>query len=312
MQRRLVAIVGPTASGKSEIALQLAEVLGGEIVNADSRQIYRGMDIGTAKPSRDDRRRVRHHLYDIADPSDRYSLALYQRDARAAFEDIWRRGSFPILVGGTGQYVWSLLEAWSVPEVPPDDEVRDRLAAFAREHGQDALHARLRAVDPEAAAMIDAKNVRRVIRALEVFEISGRPISAQQHKGTPDFEYLLFGVDLPRDELIHRINRRVERMYDEGLVEETKALLDAGVHPDASALSSIGYAEAVRHLRREIDRDKAIELTKRATRRLARRQAQWFRREDRRIKWIRRADDAELEANIFTGVCTNVVRSIRY
>lgn len=312
MQRRLIAIVGPTASGKSRMALQLAHELGGEIVNADSRQIYRGMDIGTAKPTMEDRKKVRHHLYDIADPSERYSLALYQRDARAAFEDIWRRGSFPWLVGGTGQYVWSLLEAWSVPEVPPDNRVRDALAAFAREHGHEALHARLHEVDPEAANMIDPKNVRRVIRALEVFELSGRPISEMQEKGTPDFEYLLFGIDMPRDELTYRINRRVERMYDEGLVEETKALLAAGIDPDASALSSIGYAEVVRYLRREIDRDKAIELTKRATRRLSRRQAQWFRREDRRIKWIRQADDAELEANIFTGVCTNVVRSIRY
>lgn len=308
MLRRLVAIVGPTASGKSAIAVELARRLGGEIVNGDSRQIYRGMDIGTAKPAPAQRGGIRHHLFDIAEPTETYSLALYQRDARTVFDALWSRSSFPWLVGGTGQYVWSLLENWSVPEVPPDEALRAELNRFAEEHGTDALHARLAMVDPVAAERIDARNVRRVIRAIEVHELSGKPISAWQTKGEPDFEYLLFGIDVPRDELDPRIDARVDQMVEAGFVDEVRRLLDEGVPPEAPSMSSIGYAEMVRHLRGEIPLDEAAELTKRATRRFARRQMQWFRRDDARIKWVRDADDIDLEANIFTGACTNVIR----
>lgn len=308
MLRRLIAIVGPTASGKSAIAVELARRLGGEIVNGDSRQIYLGMDIGTAKPTPSERGSIRHHLFDIVEPSETYSLALYQRDARAVFDALWAKSSFPWLVGGTGQYIWSMLENWTVPEVAPDEELRAELSGFADEHGTEALHARLAMVDPVAAERIDARNVRRVIRALEVHQLSGKPISAWQTKGDPDFEYLLFGIDVPRDELERRIDRRVAQMVELGFVDEVRRLLDEGVPPDAPSMSSIGYAEIVRHLRGEISIDEAVESTKRATRRLARRQMQWFRRDDPRIKWVRDADDVDLEANIFTGACTNVIR----
>lgn len=292
MTRRLVAIVGPTASGKSSIALELARKLGGEIVNADSRQVYRGMDIGTAKPSVAERGLVPHHLFDIAGPQETYSLVRYQRDARAALEDIWARGAFAWLVGGTGQYVWSLLENWQVPEVPPHQELRARLSAEAAEHGHEVLHKRLQQVDPAAAQVIDARNVRRVIRALEVFEVSGIPISEAQKKGDPDFDFMMFGVSMPREELVTRINRRVEQMFEDGIVLEARELLRAGVPPNASALSSIGYSESVRYLQKDIKRDKAIELTKRATKKLSRRQAQWFREEDPRIHWMRKVEVA--------------------
>lgn len=288
--RRLVAVVGPTAAGKSALAVALARRFGGEVVNADSRQIYRGMDIGTAKPSRETRALLPHHLYDIADPADSYSLALYRRDALAALDDIWGRGEVAWLVGGTGQYVWALLEAWQVPDVPPQAERRAELAALAEREGVETLHARLRAVDPEAAGRIDARNVRRVIRALEVHEVTGRPITDWQTKGDPGFDFRVLGAGCEERELIWRINRRTEAMFAGGLVEETQALLDAGVPPDASALSSIGYAEAVRELQGDITREKAIELTKRATKRLARRQRQWFRPQDSRIAW---ADDVD-------------------
>jgi tRNA dimethylallyltransferase len=307
MLRRLVAIVGPTASGKSRIALELAERLGGEVVNADSRQIYRGMDIGTAKPSPEERRRVRHHLFDIVEPSESYSLALYRRQARAAFEDCWSRGTFPWLVGGTGQYVWGLLEDWQVPEVAPDQDLRARLDAVAKAEGAESLHLRLAAVDPIAAERIDPRNVRRVIRAIEVFEHTGVPISTWQTKGQPDFEFLLFGIDVPRDELDRRIDRRVEAMFAAGFVDEVRGLLDGGVAPDAPAMSSIGYAQVVRYLYCDITQAEALELTQRATRRLARRQGQWFRRDDRRITWVHDADDIDMQANIFTGACTNTV-----
>ena len=290
--RRLVAVVGPTAAGKSALAVALARRFGGEVVNADSRQIYRGMDIGTAKPSRETRALLPHHLYDIADPADSYSLALYRRDALAALDDIWGRGEVAWLVGGTGQYVWALLEAWQVPDVPPQAERRAELAALAEREGVETLHARLRAVDPEAAGRIDARNVRRVIRALEVHEVTGRPITDWQTKGDPGFDFRVLGAGCEERELIWRINRRTEAMFAGGLVEETQALLDAGVPPDASALSSIGYAEAVRELDGDITREKTIELTKRATKRLARRQRQWFRPQDSRIAWADHVDGA--------------------
>jgi len=311
MLRRLVAIVGPTASGKSRIALELAGRLGGEIVNADSRQVYRGMDIGTAKPSAEDRRRIRHHLFDVADPQAGYSLALYQKQARAALEAIWARDSFAWLVGGTAQYVWALLEAWQVPDVAPDEALRAELATFAAVNGWEALHARLVSVDPLAGERLDGRNVRRVIRAIEVFEKTGIPMSTWQAKGDPDFEYLLFGVTVPRDELYARIDRRVDAMFDGGLLEEVQALLGAGVPPTAPAMSSIGYGESVRHLSGETSLADAIEKTKFGTHRLARGQAQWFRGDDRRITWVADAEDIDLQANIFTGACTNTIRGER-
>jgi tRNA dimethylallyltransferase len=311
MLRRLVAIVGPTASGKSAMAQELALRLGGEIVNGDSRQIYRGMDIGTAKPSTEERRRVRHHLFDIVDPAETYSLALYKRDALAALEAIWQRDNFAWVVGGTGQYLWALLEDWQVPEVAPDAALRAELTAFAEREGHHALHARLEAVDPVAAARIDARNVRRVARAIEVFEHTGVPISTWQERRQPEFEHLLFGVDVPREVLDERIGRRVDEMFAAGFVDEVRGLLDAGIPADAPTMSSIGYAEIVRYLRGETTLEQAVEDTKRATRRLARRQMQWFRRDDRRITWVRDAEDVEMQANIFTGACTNTIRGAR-
>ncbi len=308
MMRRLVAIVGPTASGKSAIAVELARRLGGEIVNADSRQVYRGMDIGTAKPTVAERRGVRHHLYGVADPRDGYSLALYREDARAALDAIWERSSFAWLVGGTGQYVWALLEDWQVPQVEPDPQFRSRLEFEAQQYGAQSLHRRLAVVDPVAAERIDARNVRRVIRALEVYEVTGKPISEWQTKGTPDFEYLLFGIDVPKEELHERIDQRVDAMFEAGFVDEVRGLLADRVPPDAPAMSSIGYREVVGYLGGRCGLDEAIEATKRATRQLARRQMQWFRRDDRRITWIHDADDIDLQANIFTGACVNVIR----
>lgn len=291
MFRRVVAIVGPTASGKSTIALELAERLGGEIVNADSRQVYRGMDIGTAKPSLADRQRVPHHLYDIVEPTETYSLALYRRDARAAFESCWSRGVIPWLVGGTGQYVWGLLEDWQVPEVAPAPALRAELQSVAEKQGVAALHERLAAVDPIAAGRIDPRNVRRVIRALEVHAVTGIPISTWQRKGTPDFAATIFGIAVAPDELRRRIDTRVVAMFETGLVEEVEALRASGVPDDAPAMSSIGYAQVVRFLRGEITRDEAAALTQRATHQLARRQRQWFRADDPRITWVQTAEE---------------------
>jgi tRNA dimethylallyltransferase len=303
-----VAIVGATGTGKSAIALELAQRLGGEIVNADSRQVYRGMNIGTAKPGPEDRRKVRHHLYDVADPGDGYSLALYQQQAKETLDEIWSRDTFAWVVGGTGQYVWGLLENWQVPDVPPDEALRAELAAFAEAEGHEALHARLAAVDAESAAKIDGRNIRRVVRALEVFEKSGRAMSDWQKAIAPDFEFLLFGIDVPRKVLYERVDRRVETMFASGLIEEVQGLLDSGVPADCPAMSSIGYGETVRYLRGDETLDEAKERTKTATHRLIRSQDQWFRRDDKRITWVQDADDIDMRANIFTGACTNVIR----
>mgnify|MGYP000980429766 CR=1 FL=1 len=237
---RLVAIVGPTAAGKSALALDLALRHGGEIVNADSRQVYRGMDIGTAKPSPEDRRKARHHLYDVAEPADGYSLALYQQQAKKTLNAIWARNAFAWLVGGTGQYVWSLLEAWQVPDVAPDEALRVELEAFAAEHGHEALASRLAMVDPAAAARIDHRNVRRVIRAIEVYEKSGRTMSEWQSKGTPDFEFLLFGIDLPRDVLYPRMVARDFAPLASSLIlkREYEKLLE---HAEANRHSPIAW-----------------------------------------------------------------------
>ena len=301
MPRRLAAIVGATGTGKSAIALDLARRLGGEIVNADSRQVYHGMDIGTAKPSAADRASVPHHLYDIADPRDGYSLAAYQRDAREVLDEIWGRGDRPWLVGGTAQYVWGLLENWQVPEVAPDAALRDQLEKYARIHGWEALHARLAAVDPVAAARIDGRNVRRVVRAMEVYEKSGRPISDWQRKAPPDFDFQIFGIDVERDVLYERVDRRVDGMFAGGLVDEVRALLDSGVPPTAPPMSSIGYAEVVRYLAGETSLDEAVAKTKIATHRLIRSQDQWFRRDDPRITWVRDAPGIEPLAVAFAA-----------
>ncbi|MCH8848573.1 MAG: tRNA (adenosine(37)-N6)-dimethylallyltransferase MiaA, partial [Chloroflexi bacterium] len=225
----VVFIVGATASGKTAAALALATRTQTEVVNADSRQVYRGMSIGTAKPTPDELAAVPHHLIDVADPADGYSLAAFLAQARDAIDRTLRAGAHPVVVGGSGQYVWGLAEGWRAPSVPPQTELRAELEREAEERGADALHARLAAVDAEAAAAIDARNVRRVVRALEVWEVTGATFSSQRRKERPPFEPRLFGIDVPRAELHARIDARVDAMMERGWLAEVQALLDAGV-----------------------------------------------------------------------------------
>ncbi len=287
---RLIAVVGPTATGKTSWGLALAEAGdgGGEIVGADSRQVYRGLDIGTAKPSREELARVRHHCLDHVDPRERYHLARYLREARAAVAEIRGRGRRPLLVGGTGQYVWALLEGWDVPNVPPDADFRAEMEARAKREGLASLHAALASVDPKAAAGMLPGNVRRVVRALEVQRATGRPISSW-HEARDPMPAVVVAPVVEADELYRRIDARVEEMFARGLVEETEALLSgwagAGLPDDAPGLASIGYAEVVRYLRGEFSLEEAVEEAKRGTRRFARRQRAWFRRSDARIRW---------------------------
>ena len=284
--RKLVAVVGPTATGKTDLALRLALAFGGEIVGADSRQVYRGMDLGTAKPTAEQRARVPHRLVDVVDPGEEFGLARYLDLAQAALDDIWSQGRRAFLVGGTGQYVWALLEGWQVPRVGPDWALRRELEERAQREGPQALHAEVAALDPEAARRLDPRNVRRVVRALEVMRRTGRPFSACQTRRPPDFTWLALGLDLPSEELYRRIDARVDAMIEAGFVEEVRGLLARGYRPDLPAMSGIGYRQVCQHLAGELSLEDAVARIKWETHRLARHQRNWFRRDDGRIHWI--------------------------
>ncbi|MBI5348191.1 MAG: tRNA (adenosine(37)-N6)-dimethylallyltransferase MiaA [Chloroflexi bacterium] len=282
---QLLFIVGPTAVGKSSLAIELAERINGEIISADSRYLYRGMDIGTAKPSLADRARVPHHLIDVADPDHPWSLAEYVQACKQLISEINERKNLPLVVGGTGQYVRALLEGWSMPERAEDSSLRAELQVVADRDGVDALYEKLLNADPVSASKIDKRNVRRVIRALEVITITGRPFSDQRKKSQPDFDYKIVGLTLPREKLYARIDARVDSMMTNGLVDEMRALLAKGYDWHLPALSAIGYKQIGMSLRGECDLDEAVRLIKHDTRRFVRQQYNWFRLNDPKIKW---------------------------
>jgi tRNA dimethylallyltransferase len=280
---RVIAVVGPTAAGKSDLAVELALRLGGEAINADSMQLYRGMDIGTAKLTVAERRDVPHHLLDIWEVTRTASVAEYQELSRKIIDEVRGRGRVPLLVGGSGLYIRAALDDLEFPGTDP--EVRARLEAELAELGPGPLHERLCAQDPPAAEAILATNGRRIVRALEVIEISGRPFTAT----LPDHRYLYdavqIGLTVPRAELDERITLRVRRMWDAGLVEEVRALEGAGLRDGLTAGRALGYAQVLRFLAGEWTEEQAIAETVRATRRFARRQESWFRR-DPRVHWL--------------------------
>jgi tRNA dimethylallyltransferase len=281
----LVALVGPTGVGKTEAAVGLAEQIGAEIVSADSRLLYRGMDIGTAKPTAELRSRVPHHLIDVADPRQVWSLAEYRQAALAAIQDIQGRRKLPMLVGGTGQYITALLEGWTPPG-GSDLAVRAKLEAYAAAHGPDALHRRLQEVDPERAAALDPRNVRRVVRALEVFQLTGQRPSELQGRQAPGFRTLWLGLSLSRPELYRRIDQRIRGMLRGGLLNEVGTLLEAGLTLDHPTMSAIGYRQVAEHLLGEKSLEQAEVEMRRLTRRFVRRQANWFKPDDPRIHWF--------------------------
>ncbi len=293
-ERRLdeiVAIVGPTAVGKSALALALAEghAFGRgrpvEIISADSRQVYRGLDVGTAKPTRDEQRRVRHHLIDVVEPEDDFTLAEFQDQAYRAIDDVLARGGVPLLVGGTGLYVRAVVQGVQLPRVPPDPALRTELEAFARTSGPAALHRRLAAVDPVAAARIDSRNVRRVVRALEVWLKTGQPFSAGSI-ARPRYRAITLGLTADRAWLYRRIDARVDEQIATGLVEETRRVLARGCPPDRPALSGFGYRQMVAYLAGRLDLATAVERYKFETHRFARQQLTWFRLDDPTIHWL--------------------------
>lgn len=282
----LVVIVGPTAVGKTEIAILLAERLGAEIVSTDSRLFYRSMDIGTAKPSPADRARVPHHLIDVADPDETWSLAVFQQTASEAISGIHARGKLPILVGGTGQYLRAILEGWSPPKLEPQPKLRAALEKWAEDVGKDGLHARLVSLDPEAAQNIDPRNLRRTIRALEVIFATGGKFSGARQRIDPPYRVLQIGLTLPRADLYQRIDERITAMLDEGWLDEVRALMARGYFADLPSMSAIGYGQLVAHLEGKISLDEAVAQIKHATRIFVRRQANWFKKDDPNIKWF--------------------------
>ncbi len=287
----LILIVGPTAVGKTELAIQLAESLNGEIVSADSRLFYRGMDLGTAKPSPAEMARMPHHLIDIVNPDETLSLAVFQQKARAAIADIHARGKLPFLVGGTGQYIRAVTEGWSPPEVVPNDGLRNALEQITVERGKEWLHEKLALLDHEAANDIDLRNVRRTIRALEVIFTTGRKFSEQRGQSDSPYHLITIGLHRPRVELYQRVDERIEKMFGHGLLDEVKGLLDKGYPSTLPSMSAIGYRECVRVIKGELTIEQAKAEMKRMTRVFVRRQANWFKESDPQVQWFHPASE---------------------
>ena len=277
----VVAIVGPTASGKSALALRVAERSGGEIVSADSRQVYRGMDVGTAKPAVAERQRVPHHCIDLVDPSEPYDAARYQRDGRAALADIASRGKTAYVVGGTGLYVRALLDGLLLEAAPTDPELRASLERRAAAEGPAALHRELARIDPTAAERVDPRNARRVVRYLELAMLAGRVPQERDAQ----IAARRIGLDPPRAWLDERIGARVRQMVADGVLEETRRLIDRGLDPGLPSMSGHGYVHWAAHLRGELGLDAAIAATAKDVRAYSRRQMTWFRR-DPEIRWV--------------------------
>jgi len=296
----LILIVGPTAVGKTEIAIQLAERLNGEIVSADSRLFYRGMDIGTAKPTREEQARVPHHLIDTANPDETLSLAVFQQNALEAIADIHTRNKLPFLVGGTGQYIRAVTQGWTPPEVVPNEQLRKELERRKEERGTDWLYEKLKGIDPVAAEKIDPRNFRRTIRALEVIMTTGRKFSEQRGQSDSPYHLITIGLTRPRAVLYARVDQRINTMFANGFVDEVKSLLARGYSPTLPTMSAIGYRECIRVVNGEINEEQAKVEIRRATRVFVRRQANWFKESDPTILWFRVQDGVvdEIEKNI--------------
>jgi tRNA dimethylallyltransferase len=303
----LVTVVGPTAVGKSRLAVALAQRFSGEIINADSRQVYRYMDIGTAKPTPQDRRQAWHHLLDLLDPDQNFTLGSFLALAKAVVKDIRRRQHLPILAGGTGQYIWALLEGWDVPQAPPDEGFRRLKEQEVREKGGQILYEELKQIDPQRASDLDPRNVRRMIRALEIYHATRRKPSNYRKRTPLAEDSLIIGLALPREDLYRRIDQRVDEMMGAGLLEEVRSIAGMGYQPGQGPLDSPGYRELGQHLNGEITLEEAVQRTKLQTHRLARRQYTWFKRSDPRIRWLDAADPwldekaMQLVADFYSG-----------
>ena len=295
----LIVICGATATGKSDLAVALAEELRGHVINADSMQLYKGMDIGTAKLTIQERRGIPHHLIDVLPVNQEASVAQYQIDARSIIDQLLEENIPAIVVGGTGLYIKAILDDLNFPDTDP--EVREKIARQAEELGVDVMHERLAKLDPAAAAAIPKENVRRVVRALEVIELTGRPYTANLPRvGSTKYpQAQQFGLVMERETLHERIDLRVERMWERGLVREVRDLMGDGLLEARTAQAALGYAQIIKFAQGELSEDEAKEETKRATRQYARRQETWFSR-DERITWVKKAPISELVERVIS------------
>lgn len=294
MNPDLLVIIGPTAVGKTALSLRLAEEFRGEIISGDSMQVYRGMDIGTAKASEEERARIPHHLIDIIDPDVPFSVQEFQQLAREKIEEIYRRDHLPMLVGGTGLYVEAVTHGYDLPRVPENTELRQELRRLAEQHGNEALHQRLREADPETAQKLHPNDRKRIIRALEVYHVTGKPFSQMVGKRETPYHLLWIGLTMPRELLYDRINQRVDQMVSRGLVEEVKRLKEKGYHRGLTSMQAIGYKEIMSYLEGEMTLSEAIDLIKKGTRKFAKRQLSWFRRIPE-IRWFDVTEEQSFE-----------------
>jgi tRNA dimethylallyltransferase len=301
----LVVIVGPTAVGKTLKAIQLAELMNGEIVSADSRLFYRGMDIGTAKPTASERARVPHHLIDVADPDQTWSIAVFQQSANKAIADIRSRGKLPFLVGGSGQYVHSVTKGWIPPAVKPNTELRSVLENLSKSNSPKWLHEKLALLDPSAAEQIDLRNVRRTIRALEVIFTSGHRFSELKGQFPSPYNLVQIGLILSRTDLYKRIDARIEEMFEQGLLYEVRALLAKGYSTNLPTMSAIGYRESVEILKGNLTEEEARIQMRKSTRIFVRRQSNWFKENDKDITWFDAGTEADIIAHYINECLTN-------
>lgn len=298
-KQKLLVLVGPTAVGKTALSLKLANMYNAEIISGDSMQVYRGMDIGTAKATPEERALVPHHLIDIRDPDEPYSVSDFQEECGQAIRDISSRGKLPFIVGGTGLYIQSVVYGYRFSEAGQDEDFRREMRLYAEEYGVEALHEKLRAIDPESAERLHKNDVRRVIRALEIHHLTGRTVSQvlKEQPSESPYRVCLIGLTMRRDVLYERINARVDQMIEQGLIEEVRGLLERGYGPGLISMQGLGYKEIIGYLLGEYNRQHAIELLKQNTRRFAKRQLSWFRHM-KGISWVDMTEPQNYDTNI--------------
>lgn len=296
MAKKIIAVAGPTASGKTALAVDIAERVGGEVVSCDSMQIYKNMNIGTAKPQKSELRGIPHYMLDFVDPRERYSVADFVKEARSFTDNILERGKIPIFAGGTGLYMDSVLNNIAFADFEGNPQICEELKLFAAEHGNEALHDILKREDSEAASKIHPNNVRRVIRAIEVCRVTGKPFTqvSLEARREPVYDALILGIDVEREVLYERINNRVDKMLEVGLLAEVEQLRESGVGRDTTAMQAIGYKELLDFLENRCSYSEAVEKIKRESRRYAKRQMTWFRRNPD-ICWVKPSDDGGRE-----------------
>ena len=301
----LLAIVGPTAVGKTAISLEVAKKIKSEIISADSMQVYRYLNIGTAKPSEAERRAVPHHLMDVIGPEEDYNVARYQQEARCFAKEIFDKGKLPLLVGGTGLYINALIYGYEFSQQEGSTKIRESLLEEARLADPGFLHERLKNIDPAAAEKIHPHDTRRVVRALEVFFLTGKSITRQVEATIvkkPVYKSLIIGINRPREELYKRIDSRVDQMMQNGLLEEVKSLLARGYSGDLKSLQGLGYKHMIKYIQGELSLVDAVLELKRDTRRLAKRQLTWFKK-DKRIIWVTLGDDSTFQTEVVEKIC---------